>query len=151
MGLGRYIYRLAVSLREILSLPLNKATTLVLSTYTFLWGVWLVSPFWSVFDSAGLYSALNTVLPEVGWGFIAIGCGIAMSWGVIHKAGRWLTVGAYVGFLHWLTISGGYFVGDWQNTGGITALTIAILCALTYLNSRVNRDNLPLEEKQDKI
>lgn len=141
-----YLHRIAVNLRTLLTLPLNKAFTIVISTYTVLWGMWLASPLWDVFSRAPLYSALMGLLPEYAWGIIAILCGVAMAWGVLHETSRWLQRGAYIGFVHWLVIACGYFLGDWQNTGGITSLAIALLCALTYLNSRVNRDNLPLEE-----
>lgn len=151
MGIGRTIHRLAVSLRELLSFPLNTAATTVLAVFTLLWGLWVASPFWDVFERAELYSALIGVLPEVAWGGIAILCGVAMLWGVLHDGSKWLARGSFVGFVHWLVITGGYFAGDWQNTGGVTTLTIALLCALTYLNNRVNRDNLPLEEKRVKI
>lgn len=138
-------------MRNILSLPLNKASTILMAAYTLLWGIWLASPFWDVFTRAPLYSALSAVFPEYAWGIIAILCGLATTWGVLHQSARSLAIGAYVGFIHWLVISGGYFIGDWQNTGGITALTIALYSALIYLNLRVNRDNLPLEEKHVKI
>jgi len=151
MKFSQYLHQIAVNFRNILSLPLNKAATIVLSTYTMLWGLWVANPFWDVFSRAELYTSLMNVLPEYAWGLIAICCGLAMAWGVLHTTTQWVARGAFVGFLHWIVISGGYFMGDWQNTGGVTALTIALLCALTYLNSRVNRDNLPLERKHVKI
>ncbi len=151
MRLAELTHKIAVNFRNILSLPLNVASTIVLATYTLLWGLWLVFPFWDVFTTAPLYMGLASIMGEWAWGSIAIVCGFAMSWGILHDNSRWLERGAYIGFLHWIVISGGYFLGDWHNTGGITAFTIAALCGLTYLNNRVNRDNLPLERKQDSI
>jgi len=147
----RYANKIAVTFRGLLSLPVNKAFILVISTYTLLWGLWVANPFWEVFSRSPLYTSLNSLFPEVVWGVFAIVCGLAMSWGILHEKSDWLCRGAYIGFIHWIVISIGYFLGDWQHTGGITALTIAALSALTYLNSRVNRDNLPLERKHVKI
>lgn len=143
--------RLAARSREILSIPMNPSATLIMAIYTLTWGLWLVNPMWSVFSQAELYSALSSVMPEVYWGTIAVGCGLFMIWGVVKNSYKSLTKGAYAGFIHWLVISGGYFVGDWHNTGGITSLAIALYCGIVYLNLRVNRDNLPLEENAVNI
>lgn len=139
--------RVAVRLREIISVPMNTAALMIMSLYTFIWGLWLALPFWQVFSQAALYGALASIMPEIYWGLIAITCGIIMVWGVVNNSYKSLTRGAYAGFIHWLVISGGYFVGDWHNTGGITALAIALYCGVVYLNVRVNRDSLPLESR----
>lgn len=142
---------LAVRARQTLLVPINPAYTLIVGVYTLVWGFWLSNPFWEVFTQAPLYGALSAVLPEVYWGLFAMLCGGIMIWGVAKHSYESLTKGAYAGFLHWLVIAGGYFVGDWQNTGGITSLAIALYCGLVYLNLRVNRDNLRLEENADNI
>lgn len=136
-----FFEKLAVKLRFILSIPVNSAIALITGLYTLVWGLWVVNPFWDVFTRAPLFHALNTVAPEIVWGAVAVLCGMFMVWGVVKQSWRSLTSGSFVGFVHWLVISGGYFMGDWQNTGGITALAIAIFCGYIYLNLRVNWNN----------
>jgi hypothetical protein len=137
----KFLERLAIRLRHILSIPVNSAIALITGLYTLLWGLWVASPFWEVFDTASLFHALNTAMPEVGWGLVAIATGAFMVWGVTKHSWKSLNWGSFVGFIHWLVISGGYFIGDWQNTGGIRALVLAIYCGYIYLNLRVSRDN----------
>jgi hypothetical protein len=119
-----------------LTRPINKVAALVLSIYTFLWGVWLANPFWKVFENVAVYSWLENIAPEVYWGAIAMSVGAIMTYGVIRSSYRSLTIGAFVGFIHWLIIAMGYFAGDWKNTGGITSSAMALYCAAIYLNIR---------------
>lgn len=130
-----FLNKIAVSLRGLLSVPLNKSSTTILALYTILWGLWVANPFWDVFSRAPLYNALSSVAPEVVWGGIALVCGCFMLWGVLRNSVKSLTWGAFVGFMNWFVIGGGYFIGDWQNTGGITTVAIAIFCGLVYLNA----------------
>lgn len=137
----KFLEKLAVKLRHILSIPVNSAIALITGLYTLLWGLWVINPFWDVFSRASLFHALNTVMPEVGWGAVALVTGLFMVWGVTKHSWKSLSWGSFAGFTHWLVISGGYFVGDWQNTGGITSLVLAVYCGYIYLNLRVSRDN----------
>jgi hypothetical protein len=134
-----YIQKLAVSLRHILSIPVNNAISLITGLYTLLWGLWVINPYWEVFSRAPLFNALNSVAPEYVWGFIALVTGTFMVWGVLKHSAKSLGRGTFIGFVHWTVIAGGYFAGDWQNTGGITALLIAIYSGYIYLNLRVNQ------------
>lgn len=146
-----YFDRLMRRFRQLVQVPLNPSMAIIMAIYTFLWGVWIANPFWTVFPHAPLYSTLSAIMPEVYWGLIAIVCGWFMCWGIVRGSYESLTKGAFVGFVHWLIISAGYFAGDWHNTGGLTALMICIYCGVLYLNRRVNRDNLPLERNHVKI
>jgi hypothetical protein len=119
-----------------LSKPINKVAAVVLSVYTFLWGLWIANPFWDVFEKSAIYSWLNGVAPETFWGILAMIVGGVMTYGVIRGSINSLTIGAFVGFIHWLVIAMGYFVGDWKNTGGITSSAMALYCAAIYLNIR---------------
>lgn len=119
-----------------LSKPINKVAAVVLSVYTFLWGFWIANPFWDVFKHAELYSWLSDVAPETFWGILAMAVGAIMTYGVIRGSENSLTIGAFVGFIHWLIIAMGYFAGDWKNTGGITSSAMALYCAAIYLNIR---------------
>ncbi|AXH68741.1 hypothetical protein SEA_COMRADE_26 [Streptomyces phage Comrade] len=137
-----------------LSRPVNKVAAATLSVYTFLWGLWLASPFWEVFNAAHVYSWLESVMPETVWGILAMAVGAAMTYGLVRGSENSLTIGAFVGFLHWLIIGLGYFAGDWRNTGGIASLAMAIFCAAIYLNMRFlhfAHNDLAFEKDSDII
>lgn len=119
-----------------LSKPINKVAAVVLSIYTFLWGFWIANPFWNVFGNTHVYDWLASIAPEPYWGSMAMAVGSIMTYGVIRGSQKSLTIGAFVGFIHWLIISMGYFAGDWKNPGGITACAMALYCAAIYLNIR---------------
>lgn len=129
--------RIRDGIAKSLLLPINSSVIHVVGIYTLVWGLWIGNPFWDVFDRASLYR-LMSYFPEYFWGTIAVVCGIAMIYGVIRHSYRSLVVGANIGFYHWFIISVLYMGGDWKNTGGITALMIAIQCALLYINLKVN-------------
>lgn len=124
------------SLATALARPINKVAAVVLSIYTFLWGVWIANPFWDVFGNAHVYDWLSGVAPEEYWGSMAMAVGAIMTYGVIRGSRNSLTIGAFVGFIYWLIIAMGYFAGDWKNTGGITSSAMALYCAAIYLNIR---------------
>jgi hypothetical protein len=138
-------------LADVLLKPFNIAVVFILGAYTFVWGLWVANPFWAVFEQAKLYSALVQfapdwllsigLTPEIFWGGVAIFCGIVIARGAIKRSYRALVIGASVAFYHWLTISTFYFLGDWQNTGGITALAFAVYASVIYLNLKVNHDS----------
>lgn len=126
--------------------PINTAAIIILGVFTTLWGFWVGNPFWSVIDNSSLYSAMR-VLPEVFWGGVAFICGVGMIAGVLHNSYASLKTSSIVGFYHWTAITIFFFAGDWQSTGGITALTIAAYCGFIYLNLRVNRKILQFRRK----
>lgn len=142
--------KLGIWLLHKLGNPINTAAVVILGVYTFIWGLWVGNPFWDAFSRADLFTALSSVFPELVWGIFALSVGSIMFYGFIRPSYRTLTRGAWAGFVHWLIIAGGYFAGDWQNTGGITALMIAVYCGFVYLNLRVNRDTLDFEERSRK-
>lgn len=139
------------SLAFAITRPINKVAAVTLSVYTFLWGLWLISPFWEVFQRAGVYEWLSSVAPESMWGLFAVSVGMVMTYGVIKSSYNSLTIGAFAGFIHWLIIAMGYFAGDWRNTGGITAAAMAIYCAAIYLTLRVSHKNLAFKKDSDII
>lgn len=134
-----------------LGAPINTSAAIILGMYTLLWGLWVVNPCWNAFETARLYSALLAVLPEFCWGIFACIVGLTMCYGIVRNSYKSVARGAWAGFIHWFIIAGGYFIGDWQNTGGITAAMICVYCGFVYLNLRVNRDNLRFENDQDNI
>ena len=130
-------------LAKALLLPINPAAVILLGIYTTVWGIWIANPFWTVFSQAKLYHALATippaiVTPEIFWGLIAIVCGIIIIYGAVTRRYRPLITGAAVAGRHWLMIACLYFMGDWQNTGGITALIFAVYAGFIYVNIKVN-------------
>lgn len=125
-------------LAQALLQPINPASVIILGVYTVVWGLWVANPFWSVFGQAKLFSTLALVAPEPFWGTIAIICGIVTVIGALKRSYRPLVRGAHACGWHWFMISIFYFIGDPLNTGGITALTFAIVAAYIYLNLRVN-------------
>lgn len=130
-------------LAQALLLPINPAAVVLLGIYTTVWGMWLASPFWTVFTQAPLYRVLARVPPdfipaEYFWGFIAMTVGLIICYGAFKRYYRPLILGATVAFWHWLMIATFYFWGDWRNTGGITALIFCVYAGFIYCNVRVN-------------
>jgi hypothetical protein len=130
-------------LAQALLLPINPAAVVLLGIYTTVWGAWLASPFWTVFTQAPLFSVLARAAPdfvpaEYFWGTIAIICGSITIYGAVKRSYRALITGASVAGWHWLMIATFYFWGDWQNTGGITALIFCVYACFIYVNIRVN-------------
>lgn len=119
--------------------PVNTSAAFIMAIYTFVWGSWLTTPAWNVFNRAPLFNWLSSVAPESFWGIIAMTVGVLMTVGLIRQTYRALTLGLFIGFIHWSVISVGYFLGDWKNTGGITSAMIALYCAFVYLNLRMNK------------
>lgn len=131
--------RIERGLLEALRKPINPAAILIMAVYTLLWGFWIGNPFWDVFHTSGIYNIMR-VFPEWLWGVTAWLSGLAMLRGVLLRSIDALTLGAFIGFLHWMVIATLYLLGNWQNTGGITSLMIGVYCAYIYLNLRLNDD-----------
>ena len=133
-------------LARALLLPINPAVVVLLGIYTIVWGFWVANPFWDVFGQAALYSAMANVgfLTALGipaepfWGILAILCGTVTTYGAIKRRYRSLVLGATVIGWHWFMICILYFMGDPLNTGGITALLMAVYGAFLWVNIRVN-------------
>lgn len=126
--------------------PVNGAAVVILGAYTFVWGLWVASPFWEVFTRAELYGALSILAPEVFWGILAIFCGVVIMWGAWKRSEQALIVASLVGGWHWAMIAFFYFLGDVTNTGGITSLTFSIYAVYTYLNLKVNSKSYTIDE-----
>ena len=116
-----------------------------------LWGCWVAAPWWDVFTRAHVYSYMLSLAPEWTWGAVAIVAGFAMILGVLANSYRSLTMGSWIGGIHWFVISVLYFIGDWQNTGGLTVLAFAVYSAYIHLNLKINKKAFepPEEEETD--
>lgn len=104
-----------------------KALWLVLGTYTTVWGLWLLSPFWEVFTpQAGLYGEMASFMPEWAWGLHALVIGVCTVYGIAYHWPRGLWWGRIAASYHWVLIAFFYVLGDWRNTGWITSLCIVV-------------------------
>ena len=130
--------------------PVNTAAISILGFTTFIWGLWIANPFWTVFDQAQLYDWMN-VLPEWFWGSVAVIVGVFMVYGVAKRSFSRLVLGARIGFYHWFVIGIMYFGGDWQNTGGIISMMLSAYCAFIWLNLKVNQESLGSESNPDDL
>lgn len=131
--------------------PINTAAISILGSFSVLWGAWVANPFWEVFDRAQLFDFMVVIMPEWLWGTIAIVVGLFMIYGVIKHSYRSLISGALSGFYFWLFGAINFFVGDWQNTGGVTLLMIAFYCAYIALNLRINKESFVDLTKDDLL
>lgn len=127
--------RIAVSLLR----PINPALILILGVYTVVWGLWLISPFWTVFTQAPLYCTMAGLAPEWVWGSIAVFFGLITTRGALKPSYQNLHWGAWAAFVQWFSISIMYLMADFHNTGGITALCFAFYAAMVWVNTKVNR------------
>lgn len=127
---------------ERLSKPINTAAIIIMGVYTSLWGLWVGCPAWSTFNEGRQYDWLGRVMPEYGWGLIALTVGAVMIYGVLRNSYRSLSAGSLVGATYWGLIATGYYIGDWRDTAGLTKTMICLYCAFIFLNIRMNRDRL---------
>jgi len=133
------VRKLIDKLAAILLEPVNEVVTVFLGIYTVLWGLWVLNPLVDTFTTAKLYSALMAFLPnEILWGSIAVFFGLMTMVALAKRMPKNLFYGSAASALHWGVISIFYFIGDTANTGGITALFLAVLSTYIYLNHKVN-------------
>lgn len=118
--------------------PTNPVIQVLLGSYTIVWGLWVGSPFWSVFSRAPIYSEMHRFAPEWAFGIMAVLAGGMVLRGAWRTSYQALSTGAIVGAMHWITISVLYFSGDWRNTGGVTSLFIGLMMTYLYLNVAIN-------------
>lgn len=129
--------KIAVSILK----PINPSLIIILGLYTVTWGLWLASPWWAVFTQAAAYSAMAALAPELYWGLQALVAGSFITYGAVQQNFKLIQRGAIIGFFHWFLIGCMYFIGDWQTTGGITSVFIAIYSAIVWVNLKVNREH----------
>lgn len=118
--------------------PINPYATGILGLLTFSWGVWIVNPMWSVFQSAPVFSRALEFAPEWAWGSWATACGAIILFAVM--TGKFKTLSFALGFAiwHWSTVAGMLWWGDWHNTGGLTYSFIALWTTYAWLNIKIN-------------
>jgi len=117
---------------------MNPYGSTLLGLLTFMWGLWIVNPFWSVFSRAGVYGKAMDFAPEWAWGTWSTICGLAILCALWRSSSVWLARASGFAVWHWFTISGMLWWGDWQNTAGLTYMFIGLYSVFAYLNIRVN-------------
>lgn len=121
-----------------LLLPINTSAVVILGIYAFVWGLWVANPWWDVFPTRHLYDAMNSVMPEYLWGIASIIAGLFTIYGAVTRKYNALLLGASISTIFWLIISIFYFIGDYQQTGGITAAAFSLYASYVYTNIKVN-------------
>jgi hypothetical protein len=125
-------------LLKMLRNPAAQGTLIFVAAYTFTWGLWLL--LFNVFSRAPVYTWLSQVSDEHVFGVAGIVSGLAMAATVLRNRFPWTAYGALIGFVFWGLIGVGYFIGDYQNTSGVTAFGVSAYSAYVYLNIRLNRN-----------
>lgn len=118
--------------------PINPYATVLLGIYTLLWGLWLISPFWNTFGRADLFRHASEFAPEWAWGSWSFVAGATVVAAIFRGRFSWLSFALAFISWHWWTIGSLLLWGDWQNTGGLTYLFIAIYSTYAYLNIEIN-------------
>lgn len=98
-----------------------------------------MNPWSNAFGAAAVYSAMSHLLPEIGWGLIAVVAGCGTTHGAMKPSYLNLQVGSFIGFFHWLVIGILYCASNLSDPTGIMALTFAIYSALVWVNIKINR------------
>ena len=130
--------RLDKVIREFMQ-PLNTTLILILGIYTIVWGLWLISPFWTVFSQAPVYCVMAQIGEEWMWGTVAVVTGGFTIRGALKPNFTNLHLGSFLAALHWLLIAFVYLLGDWTSTGGITSLCFFVYAAVFWINVKANR------------
>lgn len=121
-----------------LLIPMNPNGTIILGVFTTLWGLWIASPFWQVFNSAPLFSKVQEFAPEWAWGGWSTACGLILVLSLRNNNRKLISFSLGFHVWHWFVISGLLWWGDWRNTGGLTYMFIGIYSLWAYLNYRIN-------------
>lgn len=127
------------NLRQTLLRPINPAVIVVLGIYTMIWGVWIMSPWWSVFPHSPVYSLMAHYGTEYLWGSIAIAAGSIITRGALKPVYWNIELGSWVSFFFWLAIAILYVCSDWHTTAWLSAACFSIYSGIIWLNIRVNR------------
>jgi len=133
-------------LAEAMLRPVNPTAIILLGVFTVVWGFWVGNPFWDIFPGRPLYSFMQ-FMPEAVWGLLATAVGVVISHGAFTRTLPSLILGARVGGIYWFVVSLMLFIGDWQSTGGINAMVLAVYSAFIYVNLKVNHAHVEHENE----
>jgi len=124
--------------------PINPYASILLGIFTFIWGLWLQMP-WGSFDGARLFSMMDRLAPEWAWGTFAMAVGALNIYTITRKKKKLLARSHGLATWHWGLVSLMMWLGDWQNTGGLTYSFIAIYASYCFLNVKIN--NVKFDEE----
>lgn len=97
------------------------------------YGLWLMAPWWNVFEISSIYNEMSMVAPEWLWGLIALMAGVIKFIGALHNRRQWLRISSMAGFLMWGVIAACYLIAQWHSPTWIIALFLSIQAAHHYL------------------
>lgn len=118
--------------------PINTTVTVLLGVLTFLWGLWVMSPWWSVFGSSTLYARMSEFAPEFAWGAWATVAGFIQLTAALRGNMKFLTQSLEFIAWHWFIVALTMWFGNWQNTGGLTYSVVCLYSVFCYLNVKLN-------------
>lgn len=118
--------------------PINPSWSILLGSFTFAWGAWVIFPWWNAFDTAKLYGKMLEFAPEWAWGTWALIAGAILMYSSMRCNYKLLVQAlSFIGW-HWFTVSTLMWFGDWQNPGPITYTMTTIYTLFFYLNIKLN-------------
>lgn len=85
---------------------------------------------------------MSQVMPELYWGLAAVVIAIIMCYGIWRPSYMSMRISTAAGSLHWMIVSLGFFIGDWQGTDWILTAAISVYCGYVYANVTVNKDSI---------
>lgn len=109
-----------------------RALDLIVSLIAVAWGLWLLVPWWEVFDVSTSYDAFS-VLPENAWGLIAFLVGAAQLASVLscRRKARRATAMVATGF--WCFVVMAFVLGDFRSTATAIYPFIALANMVVFL------------------
>lgn len=119
--------------------PVNPAAAIIMAVYTFLWGLWMMIPWWDTFSVAHHYDYMAGLAHEWAWGLGAVIIGVVMIYGVIKGSDESLIRGSVAGYLWWTFIAILEAIGAIHGVSWLTCAMVAVYCGYIALNLRVNR------------
>lgn len=134
------IDRVIDSIKDTFIKPMNVSSLMIFGTFCLLWAIWIIHPGWAVFETAKMFSVMSYIMPEWAWGAVSAVLGVLVYYGVLSQNIKCIKTTTLIGFYMWTMVSICYFIGDWQNTGGITIAIIAIYSGYAALNIAINRE-----------
>lgn len=114
--------------------PIQPFIGILIGFYTFMWGLWVLSPFWTVFDKGPQYEVLMSLAREPVWGFIATILGVIIMKACWNKNVEVIKYTALVGFYFWGLVCTSYLYSNWQALAWIPAAMFSIIEGYAYLN-----------------
>lgn len=128
-------------LAEGLAKPINPFASIILAVMTLMWGLWVLNPYWVVFNSAPLFDMMEGLAPEEVWGATGVLAGGLLAYCNIKRNLRLLSIGLWVVSWFWGMVALMMWLGDWTNTGALTYSYICLWSNYAYLNVKMNSLN----------